>query len=1543
MPTSLETLLSYTPSLVQRYYAQQPESAPSPRAEQYMAALLVLELDGVIPLVEAAHQTAQGEVHLSVILNDYVSQLLEGTAAHGGEVLKISGNMLFIGWLVGVAGRDLENVTRRAAACALALKQQVQFSTTMQNSLLILQNSLSESQVETSKTESSPLVALNLGHKALIDAGSLWTATVGGVEGHWQFLIAGPILGALEGLLSHAKIGDVFVTSSAWQGLVAHARGEVVGRYVKLQQLIHHLKPRPLQPITALSPQSISALRSYVSPIVLAQLELNYPQWLTALPQVSVLYLNIGGLLNRHHQEHKFIDNNTAIQQWLMLTQDALYDLQHIINQLGGCVIQYYVDEKGSILTAAWGIPLHQHSDNAVRAVRAAIQAYYLLKEQQLSASIGVATGAVFYGNCGNSTRRQFDLIGNATVLADYLMQVADDDIICDSNTYQQARPYLALTGIKFERLVSIKMTGRILATYRPLLSEDAHHSFSFNNTDLIGRQQEVHWLTQQLLAFQQSGQGGRIILEGELGSGKTRLITEVVQQALYLGIQCIIVSGTEKQLPIFSVSPPYAIWQSLLAQLLQIVLGDTTWAEVTAHLKKAPIANDLEILRWLLPLELEKEDNDSYFAQQLRHPDTHAQLRVQHLQAAILRLLQYLVAQSPQHFLFIIEDAHALDSSSYPLLTEICEQLTTVMLLIVTRLPVTETPTSPNCPAPLDDNLSLTLQTPLNELPSDKLQRLWLGLTSQPSAELERIKQQNMTKVLTLMPLDAENIAKLVNGCLWRKNLPAVVTRWLQEKARGNPLLAENLARVLKESGALALVNHEPRLINAHVFEQWNSHLLNENTPTVPTLWQILWQVTRQRLQYLTLEQRQLLQIASVIGTRFTVNTLQLVATPPLEIPPLNPQQSIVALEELCHLGLIERFQFENDDTYYYFNHPVIRLVIYQSYSVTQRQQAHANLATWYQQTQSHEIGFLAQHFWLTQQPQRAIPYLQQLAKQAFDFNAHFEAVLLFTHLLDMDKPAHPAEAADRSTASNIVPFPKTAASANQMSEWQTHLGISYSVLGKLPHSREALETALSTLKHPVPRQLPHLWWTWCKAIAHDWLQQHSVGRKLLTLFRRKNQPVSTPEILENLAQSSLAYEWLAHVMTRTPPAADATWIWNKHWMTLIYARWQAVNLAEKLISQADTSPTAQTDKTHTPIVSDTIKLHYRPLLARAYSHLGQLCNTLSWTQTALYYQRQASNLVNTIEHLPSIAAIESNTAQYEMGQGRWERCHHHLLNALRAADQVGDYQSCLEQQHLLAIWYSYQGAFQDSVQHAQNYYQRAKKQQNLISTSQSLCTLAWGHLRLGDIENAVNYLKMVQNLPNPDALPLAEAIRVCGVLTLVYARQDLPKQAIQMANKTAHLLAKMPPLHVDLFESYAAVATVYLQHWENHEPPTVPTSLLSNKERDAFNRLSQRACEQLANYAKAFPIAQARTLWLQGRLSWLQGEAVNAQKQWRAALETATRFNMAYEQGLAHFEIARHGDLSHPIMQKHLQMAEQIFKQLGVEFELQQVLGKK
>jgi class 3 adenylate cyclase len=279
-------------------------------------------------------------------------------------------------------------------------------------------------------------------------------------------------------------------------------------------------------------------MRAYIPGAILTRLAAGQISWLAELRRVTVIFINLPDLNHTMPLEQA--------QTVMRTLQAALYRYEGSINKLN-------VDDKGVTLVAALGLPPLAHEDDAIRGVQAALAMQTALRDLGLRSAIGITTGRAFCGAIGSEQRREYTMIGNVVNLAARLMQAATGDILSDTATVQAAQTHLV-----FESLPAISIKGRAepVLVFRP---RGETKTVVRPQAAIVGRNAERMLLSDQIQRLLRSEESGVVVIEGEAGIGKSRLVEELQRQAQVLGVNSLVGFGDA-----IEKSRPYHAWRDL-------------------------------------------------------------------------------------------------------------------------------------------------------------------------------------------------------------------------------------------------------------------------------------------------------------------------------------------------------------------------------------------------------------------------------------------------------------------------------------------------------------------------------------------------------------------------------------------------------------------------------------------------------------------------------------------------------------------------------------------------------------------------------------------------------------------------------------------------------------------------------------------------------------------------------------------------------------------------------------------------------------------
>ncbi len=1031
-PNLLETLISYIPTLITRRLIADPTPLTSPTSERVRAVVLFADISGFTALTERlAERGPAGTEELTRLLNDYFGQLVDTIIEYGGDVVKFAGDALLALWVLDSDDKDLADATLQAACCALAV----------------------QAQLKDYQTPTGQPLLLRMG----LGAGGLLAVQLGGIRDRWEFLVAGKALEQVNLAEHHAQPGQVVLSQEAWALVAEACEGQHVQAGTMLlvtvndpvtigkkssragiPRLSYHkvldhtdlsktpdvvttiawekehdpaigfnLNPYNMDPAQPILPaEAKEAIRLYIPGAIRDRLTAGQSGWLAELRPITVLFVNLPDLTAK-----------TPLAQ----AQSVMVSLQEIIYRYEGSINKLSVDDKGATLITALGLPPLAHEDDPARGIQVALAINATLNELGLRSAIGVTTGRAFCGVVGSAKRREYTMIGDVVNLSARLMQAAlhsqEAFILSDEATYLAAQEQII-----FQTLTPIRVKGKInlIPIYRPLCALNTPLLSHTKNT-LIARTAECASFAEHLQALL-DGKSKLMIIEGEAGIGKSRLVQEFSDQASAKGVTTLIGSADAVE-----KSTPYYAWRGIFKQLFDLYsLPQEAWRfHIERVLTTMP---DLFPLGPLLgmTLALDWPDNDltSQMSGKGRANKTY-DLLVNLLQkrAESSFLTQNVSKGDSKGILLIIEDAHWLDSASWALLRLVQRDVQPLLIIIATR--------------PISD-----------PVPPEYKKLLLNG------------------HLLPLQALPAVDALRLVCQRLGVKALPEPVAKLIAQKAEGHPFFSEELAYALRDANIIKIEGEACHLTvdpdNLPLYEFPDS----------------LQGVITSRIDRLTPQQQLTLKVASVIGRAFSVSLLR-------DVHPIDRDKADLDdyLSNLDRLDITPLDTPEPELTYI-FKHIITQEVAYNLMAFAQRRQLHQAIAEWLEETHANDLEpyypLLAHHWGKAKEGLHQPSALRHPSHQGSAGLGGINPYLIEKTLLYSTKAGEQAlhNAAYREAVGFLKEALVIANQSNtpvvQLAHWQRLLAQAYFGLGQPAQSRPHFEKALTLLGLKIPTTTP-------------------------------------------------------------------------------------------------------------------------------------------------------------------------------------------------------------------------------------------------------------------------------------------------------------------------------------------------------------------------------------------------------------------------------------------------------------------------------------
>ncbi len=836
----------------------------TPVAERFQAAVMFADVSGFTPLTEAlAQKGSEGTEELTRLLNTYFQRIISIIEHDGGEIAKFSGDALTV--LFCAMDGHLDQATRRAFQSATKLQAAMPEFAALETSV----------------------GTTTLGLKIAIGAGNVIAMQVGGVFNRWEYVVGGDPLRQVAEIEGGMTRGEVQLSQEA-QAIIAP--GPVSSVPIRVPDWSCLTNPDLVE----------ASMRRFIPGSLIGWLQEGMQEWLAVLRPMGVLFMGVGGL------DYDTDDALESLHNLVGTVQKTAYRYEGSLNKV-------VVDDKGTVLLLLFGAPPLAHQDDPLRAVRCAleIQEHVLSGELQNlegRVAIGIASGRVFAGPVGSDRRREYTVMGDTVNLAARLMGKAGAGaILCEVETYRQAHNRLA-----FETLAPIRLKGKagLIRVYRPLVESEASRRTADSQKRLhqaaawafVGRHAELATLKAMLQHLQQ-GQGHTVIIQGEAGIGKSRLVLELSRMVHERGLISLTAAGqsTEQQ-------TPYRAWRDIFITFFDLeTLTESSQRQervrrvvqelAPEHMARLPLLSDL------LKLDLSETELTA---------SLDPALRQQNLSLLMVTLLRAWARERP--LFIIIEDAHWLDSLSWDL-----------TLQVVRNLHAAEAP------------MLLTLVT----RPVDT--------ASLAGTHLATLRTLDTTRYIPLGELSTEETISLVTARLGlpEGELPAPVAELVALRAGGNPFFAEELVFTLRDQGIITI---EPAPIERqHTTRRFNrcriTSDLHINSLALPDTIQGL---VLARMDRLPPELQLTLKVSAVIGRlfpyialKYTLNRHTIIDDKTLK----DYLDALVALE-------MTPIDTPEPELTYVFKHSITRDVAYQTLLFTQRRALHRTVAEWYEVT---------------------------------------------------------------------------------------------------------------------------------------------------------------------------------------------------------------------------------------------------------------------------------------------------------------------------------------------------------------------------------------------------------------------------------------------------------------------------------------------------------------------------------------------------------------------------------------------------------------
>ena len=347
-----------------------------------------------------------GPEYLTFCINRYMEQIINIIGANGGDIFKFAGDALMVIWPPDGSEDFLSRTCTRACQCAMDII-----------------NRLDKMELVKGKS---------LSVKIGIGVGPIHILFVGGLFTRCEYLCVGECMRqAFESEKRSVSGGQIIIS-------------EKVQEYVNKTYTFKEMKPSDDYPATdnlkyylitgkkketrmtvkadalkmkqnfnllAIKPE-INTLRKFLPAAVKGYLNIERESWCKELRLITCMFLNIEKDLSRLDDEDTFIH-----------VQKIVNTVQRCIYRTKGALNKFLMDDKGSGMLVAWGIPPFSSRYDPLDCVCSCLSIQQELTKLGLKCGMGVTTGVCFSGVCGTvGNRREYSLIGEVVNLSSRFM-----------------------------------------------------------------------------------------------------------------------------------------------------------------------------------------------------------------------------------------------------------------------------------------------------------------------------------------------------------------------------------------------------------------------------------------------------------------------------------------------------------------------------------------------------------------------------------------------------------------------------------------------------------------------------------------------------------------------------------------------------------------------------------------------------------------------------------------------------------------------------------------------------------------------------------------------------------------------------------------------------------------------------------------------------------------------------------------------------------------------------------------------------------------
>ena len=393
---NLTQLAAFSPAIAHWELEHQTTTTYEPSTWELKVGLLFVDISGFTNLCTRLDIDA-----LQRHINCYFTMLIDIVVGRGGDVLRFAGDAIFCAWSLDKDADDdaLASAVHAACGCALELNDRC-------------------------GSYPIPEIGAQLSIHSGVGVGTFHSFRIGSAE-RWEFMFAGDVNRQVAEAEGHAKLRETVVSPEAWRLVSSVCVGEPRGSSTDGgggggggggNMLLCGLAPNCPDPgALGAAPELRAAL--VCDELLTLQRKQTSQLVLSAATHEAPLRAYVHDTARRAVEAdvlHQVAEQRLVVTTFCMVmglepallsgapglpaVQSCIGAAQRCIEEGGGLLRQFILDDKGVVIIWTFGLPGSTYEDNPLRGLSTALAVNAAIKAQGLEPRTGVTSGTAFCG-----------------------------------------------------------------------------------------------------------------------------------------------------------------------------------------------------------------------------------------------------------------------------------------------------------------------------------------------------------------------------------------------------------------------------------------------------------------------------------------------------------------------------------------------------------------------------------------------------------------------------------------------------------------------------------------------------------------------------------------------------------------------------------------------------------------------------------------------------------------------------------------------------------------------------------------------------------------------------------------------------------------------------------------------------------------------------------------------------------------------------------------------------------------------------------------